>query len=156
MCCCCRQAVGHHGDKLDDGITMEEMVVIRDMCFVYRPASIYTALVSRLTLTGFIIVATCVLTFEARDSAAKVGPASYSGGRSAAALYTNPYRARARSLDVRSVASQTMDEPTSTTATTTSFTALHIFDKKSLFETFKKFSRFVLNMILYSYFMNRS
>lgn len=124
---------------------MKKMVVIKDMCFVHGRRSICTDLLPLLvtctTLTGFIIVATCVLTFEARDSAAKVGPASYSGGRNAAALYTNPYRARARSLDVRSVASQTMDEPSS--ATTTSFTALHIFDKKSLFETFKKFSRFV-------------
>ncbi|CAG7829395.1 unnamed protein product, partial [Allacma fusca] len=60
--------------------------------------------------SGFIIVATCVLTFEARDSAAKVGPAAYSGGRTSTTMYSSAYRARSRSLDVRSVASQTMGE----------------------------------------------
>ncbi|CAG7829997.1 unnamed protein product [Allacma fusca] len=85
---------------------------------------------------GFIIVATCVLTFEARDSAAKVGPAAYSGGRTSTAMYSSAYRARSRSLDVRSVASQTMGEMSNS-----SNAALHIFDKKALMETFKKFSR---------------
>ncbi|CAL8087002.1 unnamed protein product [Orchesella dallaii] len=89
---------------------------------------------------GFIIVAACVMTFEARDSAAKVGPAAFVKTKSTEELATYPIitikpRERSKSVDVRSIAVQTLEESSSENLHN------HLFDKKNLVETFRKFSR---------------
>ncbi|XP_021943619.1 uncharacterized protein LOC110842215 isoform X2 [Folsomia candida] len=90
-------------------------------------------------LGGFIIVAACVMTFESRDSAAKVGPAAFVASDETSLPYPvimKPRTSRGRA-EVRTIATQT-DHSSSDTLHN-----LHIFDKKNLLETFRKFSRTV-------------
>lgn len=91
-----------------------------------------------LALTGFIIVAACVMTFETRDSAAKVGPAAYVGPEESSIPY--PVIPRSKELkkcaEVRTVSTQTIEF-----SSFEGLQNLHIFDKKHLVETFRKLSR---------------
>ena len=96
--------------------------------------------------TGFIIVATCVMTFEARDSAAKVGPAAFGTTTnttstvfplacpSSSSTTTTPSRIKSP-REVRSVASQTQG------SSTLSVSTLQLFDRKHIMEAFRKFSK---------------